>query len=314
MRTRFNEIFPTPYCLLSAILAGILVAGVVAAQGVRAPQRPDPAPGPQTAISTGREGGSYHGIGQRLQARMLADHGYGIAVESSSGSIQNLARLADPSSPVGLALTQSDALAQFLKMNAEFAGEYLVLGDAGRECVFLIASQRGGIRSFAELEAAVDGQVSVDDPGSGAAVTFEYLMGMDPALSDLQLAFTDTMETLLQLKVGGEHTDLRAAMIVQRPSTRSPAVGIVLANPRDYRFVPIREADVQNAHLPDQSVVYSFERVRVGGSEAKDGLEVETLCTRSLLLASKAKLSREVRSRLSLLMLEAGAVVIGQDD
>ncbi len=314
MGTRFDETFPAPRRLLLAILVGALLAGSAAAQAVRASKAPGPSGAPQTAISTGRQGGSYHGIGQRLQARMRADHAYGIAVESSSGSIQNLARLADPTSPVGLALTQSDALAQFLKMNAEFAGEYLVLGDAGRECVLLIASKRGGIQSFAELEAATDGRVSVDDPGSGAAVTLDYLMGMDPGLSDLQLSFTDTMEALLQLKVGGAHTDLRAAMIVQRPSTRSPAVGIVLSNPDDYRFAPIREADVQNANLPDESVVYTFERVRVGGSGSKDGVEIDTLCTRSLLLASKDKLDRDERSRLSRLMLEAGAEVIGGDD
>jgi hypothetical protein len=39
---------------------------------------------------------------------------------------------------------------------------------------------------------------------------------------------------------------------------------------------------------------------------------VETICTRSLLLASKDKLDRETRSRLSLTMLESGDEVIGR--
>jgi len=267
-----------------------------------------------TSISTGREDGNYYFIGERLQTKMTMEHSYRIAVETSSGSVQNLARLADPSSDVGLALTQSDALSRFLQSNSEFGKEFIVLGDAGKECVVLISARKGGIRTFSELKSSSGAEISVDDPGSGASATFDYLVAMDPALASTKPVFVDTMEALLQIKVAGAHTKLEAAMLVQRPSMRSPAVSIVLQNPRDYQLVPILESDVQNSKLPDDSVVYTFEKVRVGSSNPNGGIPVDTICTRSLLLASKGKLDREIRSKLSLMMLESSKDVIGNGD
>jgi hypothetical protein len=304
------QIFTTP-CIdparLSKFLLLLAIVLVTAAASASAQAS-------EAAISTGRDGGSYDGIGRRLQAKMRAEHGFPIAVQQSSGSIQNLARLADPTSSVALALTQADALAQFLQMNAEFAREYIVLGDAGKECVVLIGSKRSGIRSFAELVATPGAAISVEDPGSGAAVTFRYLLGMNPGLGMPRIVHTEIMETLLQLKVGGAYTDLRAAMVVQRPSTQSEAVKVVLTNPDDYLLVPIPGAELKSGSLPDDSAVHTFERVRVGSEGASGGIEVETVCTRSLLLASKRKLDRSLRSKLSRLMLTSGAEIIGKRD
>lgn len=268
----------------------------------------------ETIISTGREDGSYFYIGRRLQTTMLLEHDYRIAVEMSSGSVQNLARLADPSGNFGLALTQSDALDRFLRANSEFAKEFIVLGDAGKECVVLISAKKDGISSFSQLKALTDGEISVDDPGSGASATFGYMVEMNPELARVRPVFVDTMEALLQIKVAGAHTDLKAAMLVQRPSVRSPAVKILLENPNDYHLIPILESDVQNSKLPDDSVVYTFEKVKIGGTSEQRGLEVDTICIRGLLLASKAKLSRDIRSKLSLVMLNSAASVIGKDE
>ena len=126
-----------------------------------------------TSISTGREDGSYYYIGKRLHTTMLIEHDYRIGVETSSGSIQNLARLADPGSSIGLALTQSDALSRFLQNNAEFANEFIVLGDAGRECVVLVSGKKGGIRSFAQLKAKPGGEISVDDAESPSTPPYD---------------------------------------------------------------------------------------------------------------------------------------------
>ena len=270
--------------------------------------------GAQTAISTGREGGSYHAIGERLQASLAADQGYEISVSPSSGSTQNLARLADPSSPVGLVLTQSDALARFVKMNPEFASEYIVLGDAGKECVLAIGSSKGSLWSFANLAAAEGTEVSVDGPGTGAAVTFGYLLEKDPDLSGLKIVYTDVMEAMLQLQVGAANSALGVVMIVQRPSVRSEVVEVLLARSGDYRLLPIYASDVQGGRLPDESSVYTFERVRVGGKSSAEGIEVDTLCMRSLLLASKSKLDRDTRSNLSRFMLMAGPRVFADPE
>lgn len=258
------------------------------------------------AISTGPEGGGYDEIGKRLQAEWAKTEGSSIALASSSGSTQNLARLADPSSPVALALAQSDALGRFLEADDAFSSDLIVLGDAGRECVLLITARPEGPKSFAELVAKTGAEVSVSDPGSGAAVTFDALVS-GATQSGLKPVFVDIMEALLQLKVSGGRASLQAAMIVQDPSTRSAPVEIVLANPLDYRLLEIHEEDVRNVDLPDRRGAYTFERVRVGGNgDENQGLEVDTACTRGLLIGSRAKLDRDLRSRISRLMLMAG--------
>ncbi len=263
------------------------------------------------AVSTGREGGSYFNIGTRLRTVLRDQLGLKINVESSSGSIQNLARLADPSSQIGLALTQADALDQFLKSNSEFANQFIVLGDVGKECVLLITGRKSGLASFADLKKAVGGEVSIDDPGSGASATFSYLQTMDAEFAKIKAVYVDTIEALLQIKVAGQYTNLKAVMLVQRPTTRSRSITALLENAKDYRLIPVSELDIHNGQLPDGSGVYTFEKVNVGKTSGADALNVETICTRGLLLASKKKLSREVRSKLSAVMLESSAVVIG---
>jgi len=139
-------------------------------------------------------------------------------------------------------------------------------------------------------------------------------VSMDPALRKTKPVFVDTVEAMLQVKMGGAHTQLRAVMLVQRPSAQTPPIKILLDNANDYQLVPIRETDIQNAKLPDDRVVYTFEKVRIGGGEESAAFEVDTICTRSLLLASKAKLDREMRSQLSHVMLNSSKSIIGKAD
>ena len=263
-------------------------------------------------IGTGQESGSYFAIGQRLRTAMKLEHDLDIRVKTSFGSLQNLARLADPSSDVSIALTQADALSRFLHDNAGFASQFLVLGDMGRECALLITDKTSSVVNFKDLKGAPGSEVSVNDLGSGAAVTFDYLKAMNPGLREVKLRYVDTMEALLQMRVAGRQSRLKATMLVQRPSTRTEVVKVLLQNAADYRLIPIRESDVENGRLPDGSVVYSFEKVNVGESMGEDALEVETLCTRGLLLASKKKLGRDFRSKLAASMLGSAEQVSGK--
>jgi len=272
------------------------------------------AQGPDSVMSTGREGGNYYYIGKRLKSAMLLEHDAWIEILTSRGSMENLRRLDDPASPVGVTLTQADALNRYLQHHPEFASEFIVLGDAGKECVFVVARQSGDLKTAASLKAATGGEISVDDNESGASVTFEYMSELEPGFRAITPVSVDVMEALLQLKVGGERTKLKAAMIVQRPKARSAPIKTLLENPDTYRLVPIKEADVGNAQLPDGSVVYTFERVTVGGTSDLPSLEVDTLCTRGLMLASKEKLDKDLRSQLSELMLESADKIIGSDE
>jgi hypothetical protein len=265
-------------------------------------------------ISTGREGGSYYFIGSRLRDVMMSQHQTVVELLPSRGSLENLIRLDDPSSNVSLALTQADALAAYLEKKPEFGDRFVVLGDIGKECAILVTGAHGSLVTAQDLKSSKGTEISVDTEHSGAALTLRQMAQLDPGFATLTPVDVDIMQALLQIKVASPHSKLRALLMVQRPSAAPEPLRILLDNPESYRIVPILETDVGNVALPDGSPVYTYERVAVGGHERPNSIEVDTLCTRGLLLASTSKLSRETRSRLSRMMLESGDAVIGKTD
>lgn len=265
---------------------------------------------PAIVISTGKEGGGYHGIGNRLKS-VLAEQGVAAEVLTSVGSVQNLNRLNDPESPVNVGLTQADALKHYLNDHPDFADQYLTLGEIGKECVFIISGKDSGIEDDDDLQKKGDQQISVQDPNSGVAVTWSYMTQLEPDFKNTTPAFVDTMEALLQIKAGSQNNKLKAAMLVQKPEARSPAMQVVLENSEDFQFVSVTDWDL-NDELPDGSSVYTFEDVTV--EEKKWGFDttVDTICTRGLLLAARNKLTPDQRSRLANIMLLAAERVVGK--
>ena len=264
-------------------------------------------------VSPGKEGGSYYTIGRRLSTERVLARERPADVRTSRGSLENLALLGDPASPVNVALAQADALHMHLGRNPTHRARFFVLGDVGRECAFLVAPRDGALKALKDLR--VEGIVlSVDSQASGTALTYENLVTLEPALGATRAVNVPTMEALLQLEMEGSYAALHGVLLMQRPRRSSPALARVLGDPDRYGFVPITAADLPGATLPDGSDVYSFETVSAGGKADPRHVEVETLCTRGLLLGSREKLSDELRGRLAQIMLEAGERVAGKDE
>ena len=252
-------------------------------------------------VSTGKEGGGYNTIGNRLQT-MLAEQQLSTEVITSAGSLENLQRLDDADSPVNIGLSQADALKNYLLNNPEFADKFMVLGEIGKECVFIITGKDSDIEDDGDLQKKKGNLIAIQSPSSGVAVTYEYMTTLEPKFKNTAPAFVDSMEALLQIKSGGTNSKIKAAMLVQRPSAKSPEMQVVLENPKLFRLIPVTDWDL-NDKLPDGSAVYSFEEVTV--AEKKWGFDktVDTICTRGLILAAKDKMSADQRSRLVKMML-----------
>jgi len=268
--------------------------------------------GDEIVISTGADRGSYYYIGSRLRTELMVEYNQPAELKTSHGSLANLAALADPANPINVALTQTDALDQYLAKHPEFAETFFVLGDVGRECAFVATAKRSGVETATEL-IEMGGEISIGDVESGAAVTWQSLTRLDPALAALEPVSVPTMEALLQLKVGADYTKLSAALWVQRPRRTSPPIETVIGDRESYQLVAIRPEHLATPTLPDGSAVYTFERVAVG-KERSAPLAVETLCTRGLMLGAKGKLTTEQRERLSTLMLDAANRIVGADE
>jgi TRAP-type uncharacterized transport system substrate-binding protein len=250
-------------------------------------------------ISSGKEGGNYFAMAGRLRTLLTRDHAQYVEIRPSLGSVENLVHLDDPESPVSVAFTQADALNGYLEENPGFRRKFVVLADLHRECIFLFARNDDSIQSAADLKISAGRQLSVDRPGSGASVTYDYMTRLDPEFKNTEVVNVDMMEALAQLKTSPDYSNLTAAMLVQRPRVVSPALEIVLNNPGDYRIVPVRQGDLKAASLPSGKPVYTFETVQVRQTQ------FDTMCTRALLLAATDKLSTEVRSKLAEVLLES---------
>lgn len=265
---------------------------------------------PPIVITTGKSGGGYNTIGERLK-NVLAEQDQPAQVQTSAGSLENLSRLDDPQSPVNIGLSQADALKYYLKDHPSFADKLINLGEIGKECVFIVTGKDSDIHDDSDLQKASGKLIAVQSLNSGVAVTWEYMTVLEPAFKNTAPAFVDGAEALLQMKSSGKASKIQAAMVVQRPMAKSTEMQVVLENPQDFRLVPVKDWDL-NDELPDGSAVYTFENVTV--AEKKWGFDttVDTICTRGLLLANKTKLTAEQRARLSKIMLLAANRVMGE--
>jgi TRAP-type uncharacterized transport system substrate-binding protein len=266
---------------------------------------------PALVISSGKSGGGYNAIGTRLKT-VMAEQGINAEVLTSVGSLENLKRLDDPASPVNIGLTQADALKYYLRDNPRFADKLFMLGEIGKECVFIVTGKDSGIHSDADLQKKQGNLIAIRDPDSGTAVTYSYMIQLEPNFKNTPAAFVDTMEALLQIKTAGKENKIKAAMFVQRPTVKSPEMQVVLEDPKDFRFVPVTDWDL-NDKLPDGTAVYTFEKVTVAEKKWGFDTKVDTICTRGLLIGSKDKLTPDLRERLAKVMLLAGNRVTGEN-
>jgi len=255
-------------------------------------------------VSSGKAGGYYDAVAQRMRVVIYSQLGLHVDLVNSEGSLENLARLDREADPVSMAFTQKDALHHYLSEHPDFSQDYVVLGELGTECVFLIAPKKGGIRSASDLHGKGDRTVAVGDARSGAAVTYEYLSQLDPRFRSSPAENRGIIESLLDLKAEERRSKVGAALVVQRPLAVSVPVEIVLDNPDLYRFVPIRRSDVQMSGGAGKEAGYSFEKIEVGfGRDYKQSFE--TVCTEGIALAAKSKLGEENLGAITKVLLES---------
>ena len=259
-------------------------------------------------FASGQPGGYYHAIGTRLQAVLPTRAGPNIELVETRGSLDNLARLADPKSPVNLGLAQADALLRFLNDNRDFAHQYSIVADAGAECAVVIARKGGAISSADDLKSRAGRTISVGRKGSGAEVTYETMVLIEPEYRNTSVVNVDVMQSLLQIKNPADLA-VDALMLVQRPRTLSPPIEVLLDNLDTFQVIPLSKGDLGSTRLPDGMEIYSFDTVTVGfGTD--HSIQFDTLCTRAVLLANTKKLGRKSIEELSRMILEEGSYIM----
>jgi TRAP-type uncharacterized transport system substrate-binding protein len=143
-------------------------------------------------MATGPEGGAYHEVGRRYR-ELLAHHGIELRLLATAGALENLARLRDPRSGVGVGFLQSGITSEKESPDLESLGAvfYEPLWFFYRD---VIPGKR--------LEALRGRKISIGPEGSGTrALALELLArnGIDQRFADLlSLAPQEAGERLIR--------------------------------------------------------------------------------------------------------------------
>lgn len=243
-------------------------------------------------LSSGVQEGGYWNAGARLQA--VAEAEMGLAVENlpSKGSLENLERLLDRSSPVNLAFAQADAVQYYLNKHPNEINKLELFENVGVECVFIITGSDSKVRTDEDMREVEDLRLGIASASSGIAVTFDYMVSQIPELADIYVEYGDTVAVMEQL--GGGNAAVDAVMTVHRPRELSAEVDKALANPDRYRFVALSDKRLTQ-ELWNGRKVYRAMKLAMPGAKKP----VETICVLGLLLGNKQKLTLEQRNQLS---------------
>jgi hypothetical protein len=291
-------------------LLPLLFAGLALAPAPRAAER-----GADTAelvISASASGYAYWNIADRLR-KVAAEEKLGVEVLESVGSLQNLERLEDPKSPVNLALAQSDALDQFLESHAALRSRLDIVESVGVECVYLIARADSPVQTDADMARARDFRIAIPGIESGVAATYRALAALVPGFAVTRPVYRDGIGGILGSLTaqGPERAD--AVMLVLRPKRLPAEVQEAVDHPESYRFVAIPQKKLPS-NLPDGQPTYSFIEaplVRRGNAVERS---VPTVCTKGLLVASRAKMASQVKRRLGALVDERWMSIYADED
>jgi hypothetical protein len=283
-------LLPAPLSALLATLLATLLAALLWSAGSAAF-----AADLVLTIATGSPGRAYHSVGERLRA-VGSERGMEVLVITTDGSLENLTRLADPTDPVDVALTQADALHRFMGENPGFGASVKIMESIGPECVFAIAPVDGAIDDFEGWQRAVAPKVALPAPESGVALTHAIMAGVIPELADDEPVYLDAAAAIDALHAEGDGSaDL--AFSVHRAKFRGPELRAALARPDRYRIIPIADKRLKLQFADGSTAYEQITLPLVRGSAAGD-ISIDTLCTKGLLVSAPAKLGEAAQAAL----------------
>lgn len=276
------------------ISRAVLICGLLLGSSLSLSEEEAGAPA-AVVLSSGVEGGGYWNAGVRLQAVAAKEVALGVENLPSAGSLENLARLLDKSSPVNLAFAQADALQLYLGKHPEEFENLSLLENIGQECVFVVTSADSAMRTDADMHAAKNLRLGIASADSGIAVTFEYMASQVPELADVTVTYADTLAAMKAM--GTDSASVDAVMMVHRPRELSAEVKYALANPDRFRFLQLSDERFTESQWNSKKIYRTMDLAMSGMDEP-----LQTVCVLGLLLANKHKLSSEQRIQLGNLM------------
>jgi len=211
-------------------------------------------------ITTGSATGSYIKIGKNL-AKLVE----GGNVLESKGSIENLERLAAGKADIGI--VQLDAYAWFSSKSPEKAAKIEVMGTLYKECIHIAVNKNGKVQSEDDLQQE-GATIAVGKQGSGAAVTWDYMMKLEPGYKKSAVVFKGGSRAFAKLLLSDKKgtSGIDAIMWVTKPNLQDKYLKIVMDNPK-LTMIEVNDKDLNDNYKPLGRPIYEFQSL-----PTKDGL------------------------------------------
>lgn len=227
-------------------------------------------------ITTGDKSGAYFKVGTNLAA-LVKD---GKVIESK-GSIENIERLVSGEADIGI--IQLDAYAWYLSKHPKESSKIEVVGTLFKECIHIAVNKKGKVQDEDDLQQK-GATIAIGNKGSGTAVSWDYMMRLEPGYKKSAVSFTGGSRALSKLALSskGDKSSIDAVMWVARPDVNNKYLKIVRENP-NLEMIEVDDKDLNDTYKPLGKPVYTFEAL-----PTKDGLfkgKIKVPCLEAALIA-----------------------------
>ncbi len=228
-------------------------------------------------ITTGGKSGDYFKVGNNLVKLVK-----GGKVIESKGSVENLERLVAGEADIGI--VQSDAYAWYLSKHPKASPKIEIMGDLFKECIHIAVNKNGKVQDEDDLQSE-GATIAIGQKGSGTAVSWDYMMKLEPGYKKSAVSFIGGSRALSKLALSSKEdkSSIDAVMWVARPDLNNKFLKIVRENPK-LKMIEVDDKDLNDTYKPLGKPIYTFENL-----PTKDGLfskgKIEVPCMEALIIA-----------------------------
>ena len=219
-------------------------------------------------ITTGEESGNYFKMGHNL-AKLIGTK----SVTTSKGSVMNFDRLM--SGEASIAIAQKDAFLYYLGKHKDAKGKIEVIGDLGKECVYIVAKKGGKLDDDSDLQQK-GVKIATGRLGSGSKITYEYMSKLEKGFAKATVVQDGGMKAISKVLSG----DVDASMYMLTPSTTNKIIKTVMNNDQLF-FLPVKDWDLNDKF--EGKPIYTFEKMITKKGFFND--KVKTICTSATIFA-----------------------------
>ena len=228
-------------------------------------------------ITTGGKAGAYFKVGNNLATLVK-----GGKVIESKGSVENLDRLVAGEADIGI--VQLDAYAWYVAKHPKASAKIEVMGSLFKECVHIAVNKKGKVRDEDDLQHE-GATIAIGKQGSGSAVSWDYMMKLEPGYKKSAVSFTGGSRALSKLALSStdNKSSIDAVMWVARPDIENKYLKIVREN-KDLKMIEVDDKDLNDTYKPLGRPIYSFQALPTKNGLFSNG-KVEVPCVDAALIA-----------------------------